>query len=312
MGFLTAIAGIGGALVGGLFNNKSTDKAADAAVDANKAAIDLQREQFNWLKQQMQPTIDRGNQAANLLGMNYGLEPINYRANGQIGYSNQSIPGGVNYGQPNYTQYVNSNPDIRDAWKTNSHGVRDRFSSVDQFGQFHANTFNDRPVPTYGQSPTAGLGRDLTGTSAAGGTQAQTPADLQKQSYDRFLGSGHNKAATEVTETDFDLIQGSMGAGGKLYSGSALGAMGDRLSRNRYGAFIDYNNGLGTLAGTGTSATNSLGAAGQNYANNAGNLLSSNGQIRASSYTQQGNNLQNVLSGIAGGVGGMNTGGFFG
>jgi hypothetical protein len=117
-------------------------------------------------------------------------------------------------------------------------------------------------------------------------------------------------------------LERSAAARGGLLSGSMLKGIqrfGQDLGSQEYmNAFNRYQternarlNPLQSLAGMSQTATNQLGAAGQNYATNAGNAFGAAGQARASGYMgtanaisggvgqylnyQQGNNLLNAL-----------------
>lgn len=85
-------------------------------------------------------------------------------------------------------------------------------------------------------------------------------------------------------------------ARGGLISGGALKAA------QRYGQdfasteFGNAYNRLAGLAGVGQTATNTMGAAGQNYANNAGNLMTSGAAARASGYVGGANALTGGLN----------------
>jgi hypothetical protein len=282
--FLAALAGVAGSLIGGALNNSAADKQADAISSGNEQAIALQRDQFEWLKNQMQPSIDRGDAAGDLYGASFGLTPTNFRASGAVpnaiaprgGYQTGSGIGNIG---PLYYQPFGQNGG-------NGYPV---------FGMEQNQTLPYLNTPSQSEPRT---------DSATGLTEGSA-TDYQNQAYDRFMGSGYNKAATEISQSDFDTIQGGMGAAGKLFSGSAAGAMSDRLAGNRYGAYFDYQNALAGLSGAGQNATSAVGAAGQNYANSAGNALMNIGDARATSYGQQHANTMNALGNIAGSVGGF-------
>lgn len=80
---------------------------------------------------------------------------------------------------------------------------------------------------------------------------------------------------------------------------SALTLSGNLAS----GEFNNYANRLSALAGVGQTAAQNTAAAGQNFANSMGQVLSNNAQNLASSYAQQGANNANLWSGIGGAVG---------
>lgn len=95
-------------------------------------------------------------------------------------------------------------------------------------------------------------------------------------------------------------LERSAAARGGLLSGSTLKGIqryGQDLASQEYqNAFNRYQternarlNPLQSLAGVGQTATNQLGAAGQNYATNAGNALGAAGQATASGYMGMAN-----------------------
>lgn len=295
MSFLSAVFNGIGSIVSGVMGNESEDKAADAQVQANRDAIALQRDQFNWMRQAFDPYIQRGNAAGDLLGATFGISPVNYS-------SNQAVPGAN----------INTNAlgNIGNIGNENgSGGYPPGFFA--QVARRVANPDTLEPAP-YQQT---GQGNSLLTTGQANGTPetgmsagsanltATTPEGLQEEAYNRFLGSGYNQAATDISQQDFDTIQGGMGAAGKLFSGSTLGAMSDRLAGNRYGAYFDYNNALAGLAGGGQSATSSLAAGGQNATNAMSALTQDIGNIRGSSYRTQGANTQNMIGNALGSAG---------
>ena len=194
---------------------------------------------------------------------------------------------------------------------------------------------------------------------------ANQAADLQQQQYEqtradqapwRAAGeqalnklipmSDYTKFGMDQFQADpgyaFRLSEGqkaldrSAAARGGLISGSALKAAsryGQEMGSQEYqNAFNRYQtersaalNPLQSLAGIGQSATNQVGAAGQNYANNAGQAYGAAGQAAASGYMgtanaigqgvsqylgyQSNNNLLNALNQNRGG--GINYGSMY-
>ena len=61
------LAAVGGSLVSGVLGARSSDRAADAQVESNQAAIEEQRRQFDTILGLTQPQRDVGNQALNVL-----------------------------------------------------------------------------------------------------------------------------------------------------------------------------------------------------------------------------------------------------
>ena len=98
-------------------------------------------------------------------------------------------------------------------------------------------------------------------------------------------------------------LERSAAARGGLISGNTGGALqqfGQGLAsqeyQNAYNRALTQYNTTAALAGVGQTATNQLGAAGQNYAMNAGNAYGAAGQARASGY-------MGMANAIGGGVG---------
>jgi hypothetical protein len=98
-------------------------------------------------------------------------------------------------------------------------------------------------------------------------------------------------------------LERSAAARGGLISGNTGGALqqfGQGLAsqeyQNAYNRALTQYNTTAALAGIGQTATNQLGAAGQNYAMNAGNAYGAGAQARASGYMGSAN-------AIAGGIG---------
>lgn len=99
----------------------------------------------------------------------------------------------------------------------------------------------------------------------------------------------------------------SAAARGGLISGSALKAatrfgqdMGSQEYQNAFNRYQTERSAalqpLQSLAGVGQSATNQVGAAGQNYATNAGNAYGAAGQAQASGYMGQANAMGQGVS----------------
>ena len=175
--------------------------------------------------------------------------------------------------------------------------------------------------------------RSAAGTQAAAADRA---AELQQQQFERqvelqapFREAGMRalpelEAASRYTPFGMDKFQADPGyafrlsegqkaldrsaaARGGLISGGALKAaqrFGQEMGSQEYtNAFNRYQterqarlNPLQSLAGVGQTSVNQLGAAGQNYANAAGEAMGAAGQARASGY-------MGMANAISGGVG---------
>jgi hypothetical protein len=178
-----------------------------------------------------------------------------------------------------------------------------------------------------GAAALGGLAANKAGKTQAGA--ANRAADLQQEQFERqvelqapFREAGVRalpelEAASRYTPFGMGQFQQDPGyafrlsegqkaldrqaaARGGLISGSALKAatrFGQNMGSQEYtNAFNRYQternarlNPLQSLAGMSQTATNQLGAAGQNYATNAGNALGAAGQAQASGYMGMAN-----------------------
>lgn len=95
-------------------------------------------------------------------------------------------------------------------------------------------------------------------------------------------------------------IENSFAARGGAASGNALRALTEFNSQLASGEFGNYFNRLSTMAGLGSSATNTGINAGQNYANASGNLMAASGDARASGIQNQFGAIGNGVNQISG------------
>jgi hypothetical protein len=101
-------------------------------------------------------------------------------------------------------------------------------------------------------------------------------------------------------------IEASAGARGGRYSGATLKALArfnsDQASQEYGNAYNRFQNDvssrfnrLASIAGVGQTANNQVAAAGQNYANNAGQAIQNAGAARASGYVGAANAVNNAI-----------------
>lgn len=106
---------------------------------------------------------------------------------------------------------------------------------------------------------------------------------------------------SEDPSYQFRLRQGEQGinrsaaAGSGLLSGATMKALARYNQDFASNEFQNSWNRLSSLAGIGQSATNAVGAAGQNYANNVSNNQLAAGNARAAGYVGQANAFSNAL-----------------
>jgi len=138
----------------------------------------------------------------------------------------------------------------------------------------------------------------------------EQPGPFRFGAGDLVLDPGYNYRLAESEKA----LQRRQAVGGNLFSGGALKAAGrnaqDMASQefgNAYNrALTGYNanvarsdtgyNRLAAMAGLGQTAGTQIGAAGQNYATNAGNLMGQAGQATAAGQLGMGNTFNNALN----------------
>jgi hypothetical protein len=303
-----------GDLIGGIFGNKAADKQADAMVDATKRSNETIERMFERSNQIQAPNIQAGWNALGMQGSLLGMPNLVPQQS-----VNQALmaTGG---GQDVWGMYGQQNPDVVNYYRSNPRALQQFGGDMNRALEYHYNTFGKqegRQLPSAipganqgnafasgGMPSTVGVGGgammqggDGQPMATAGGQGGQIGAGTSVDSaYNTFLDSGFNRAMTDVTNRDFDQIKGSYGAGGKALSGSAMGAMSDRLAGNRYNAFGDYYSALSGISGTGAQ----LGSQQASQANQTGQNIAGNqqrmGNIRASSYGAQGQNNANMAN----------------
>ncbi|MEM8615491.1 MAG: hypothetical protein AAGF20_01005 [Pseudomonadota bacterium] len=283
-----------GDLLGAVVSNESNDRAADATVEAADRSAQVQQYMFDQLMASQQPNIAAGNAARDLRLASFGIGPTS-GLGAKTGLAADMTPKG-----PDYGAYVNNNPDVLNGWNTVP-GVQDRCGNIENYGQFHWNTFGQNEDRAYtpttvAEQPIPNPSTVNTNTMDGALDPSGGPQSLQEQAYERFLGSGFNQAATDVSDNDMAQLRGAYGAGGSLLSGSAQGAMMDRLARNRYGAYMNYDNALAGMSGAGQQASQVVGQSGMQLGNALGNLYQQQGGARASSYANQGANLLSLYN----------------
>jgi hypothetical protein len=292
MGFLNDI-------IGGFFGNETADKVADSQVQAARDSNETLMQMFQMGNDLTAPNREAGYNAlamqGSLLG-NPNMVPQDAIA---------TATGQPTAGSADYAGYVTSRPDLSAAYS----GLRPQDTtyiknkgfdadgngqiSQSEYGNFHYSTMGQnegRTLPTVGGTSGQTTGQVGTAQPAVG---VGTSVD---EAYNTFLDSGFNRAMTDVTQQDLGMIKDAYGAAGSSVSGSAQGAMQDRLAGNRYNAFGDYYSALSGISGTGAelssqASSNALNT-GQSMAGNELNV----GNARASSYQTQGANNANLAN----------------
>lgn len=278
MGFLSD-------LVNGFFGNESADKAADSMVRATREANTTMMDMFNRSNQITAPNQQAGWNALAMQGSLLGNPNLVPQGAVAAAMAAQGAPG-VNSQWDNYAALQ---PDVVAYFKNNPKALAKFGGDMNKALEYHWNTFGKHEGSVL---PPASFSGAASGTGTTG-VGVGTSVD---DAYNTFLGSGFNRAMTDFTNNDLEQLKGTFAAGGKSLSGSAVGAMGDRLARNRYTAFGDYYNALSGISGTGAQLSSQ---SGQN-AVNTGQRMAANqqeiGNIRGSSYLTQGQNNANMIN----------------
>lgn len=269
----TLISGIGQAIAG----NQAAKAQEKAARLANTQAQQAQRR----AEQLTQPWRMAG---SNALGAQQALLGVG----GGTGGTNAA---GQTVGSEDWGAYLRANPDVAASFQQAArqpHMQNMGINTPEDYARYHYETFGrteGRQLPT------------VAGPTGADG-QALTQGQITDQAYNAFLGSGHNRAMTEFTNNDLEQIKAGYGAGGASLSGSALGAMGDRLARNRYNAFSGYNADLTGMSSTGAQLASGQGVQGLQTAQNINANNMNAASARGSSYMNTANAFSGILQGV--------------
>lgn len=283
--FSTAAAVIGSAALGAVGANSQASaakKAANAQVAAADRATDLQRETYYDQRALLAPSITAGASARARQKLMQGYSKDEVRAYLQSTQAAVNNGGGSNGGAPDWTAYVNGQPDLAAAYNTDPGGAA-AGRSLDQFGQWH--------YQNYGQNEGRNLPTQQTeNPNGSGQFDWVDSYDWQTSSpsYDFRFNEGQRA------------LERSKAASGDYFSGDtamALQNYGQNAASQEFEA--DWRR-LGELAGDGTQATGTtVNVAGQ-FGQSAANNTMAAGNARATGYQQAGNAWGNFWQGAAG------------
>jgi hypothetical protein len=279
-----AAALIGSSLLSGAQQSRAGRRASQATQQAATLANRQAQQAQQRAEQLTQPYRTAGNNASTaqqaLLGIGgSGGGGSGLNANGQV------------VGSQDWGAYLDANQDVRQYFLSNPRALEQFGGDINAAAEYHYNTFGrseGRQLPTVaGPAPPTGAdGQPLTQTQ------------VTDNAYNAFLNSGYNRSMTEFTNNDLDQIRASSGAAGSSISGSAVGAMGDRLARNRANAFSAYTGDLMGLSNTGANVAQNTGNQILNTAQttNQNNMGAAN--ARGSSYQNTANAFSSALQGV--------------
>jgi hypothetical protein len=212
-----------------------------------------------------------------------------------------------------YSAYMEQNPGLAAEWAKPD--VQSLFNgNRDAYADWHYKTFGPQgknegwvmnALPGAGgntqtNQPVGGAQNAGTATGAAGAATPDLWSTIRNNplyvaAQDGFLGVNGQGG-------DVSAIKGAMANGGQLLSGSTLKALQDRSVSRAGGALSEIYGNYAGMAGVGASTANSQNQNAGQFAVNAGNLTSQNGQIAGQAAAQKNGNWatagQNAISGI--------------
>lgn len=277
----TAAAGVGSSLIGA----HAAGKAADTQAQAAEQASQLQHQEFLQQQANLQPWLKAGTGALSQLSA--GLEPGG-------AYSAQNYPQFQPYG----AAQTALNPATFQATGMAQQAL--------QPGTFQAPTAEQAAAtPGYQFAFDQGLqalqrSQAATGITGGGAAKAaqQYGQGLASTNYQQAYGN-----ALQAYSTNQGAAQQALAGQSGVY-GQNLGAAQQALSGQAglYGTQVNAANTgfnrLADVAGVGQTATSQLNAAGQNYAGNVGNLLTSAGAAQAAGQMGAANAYAQGLGGL--------------
>jgi hypothetical protein len=288
----TAIAlgvGAAGSIGGAALGAHGAQSAADTQAQSAKYAADLQNQQFQQQQQNLQPWLKAGTGALSQLSA--GLQP------------------GGQFAQSTYPQFQPYGA-AQTALNPSTFQPTGMAQQALNPSAFQAPTAEQAAaMPGYQFAYDQGLQalqRSQAATGITGGGAAKAAEQYgqglastnYQQAYNNALQAyGTNQAAAQQALGGQSGVYGqNLGAAQNALSGQS-GVYGTNYDVTR-GTLSDAYNRLAGLAGVGQNATSQANQAGQNYATNVGNLLTSSGAAQAAG--QMG-----AANAWAGGLGGL-------
>ena len=298
IGAVATVAGAGisasGASKGGKAQVTAARAAGLAEEKASKDALRIQQFNLDRTRADSAPWVNAGEGALNQLAWKLGVQPTN-RIDPNFTRSREDIVADLQ-ASGKYDEIWGKRMDLKRTDYGRLNAEADRLFAEQKTKQAEAQAYPEGDPGDFGS-----LNRNFT--------MADRDADPVYQSGLQF-GLDEGRKAYER--------QGA--ASGSQLSGATLKALtrygNDYGSTKAQGSYERFNNNqtnqynrLAGLSGTGQQQVNQIGAAGQSFANNAGNYLVNAGQsvanntlaagqARASTYQNQANAWNNALGGI--------------
>jgi hypothetical protein len=259
------VASVAGSVFGSSSNKKAAKNAAQASQYATDQAVGLQRDIYNQNNALLSPFVQRGNQAGNAINAMLGL-------------------GGAEMttGGPATTSVMNP-------YQT----------GMDAAGRYGLSENGDLMFPA--------MGGPMNALAGFGGGMSQmqpSPQQAQNNAFDGFRGYINNSDYAFNLGEGLDALNSGFAGSGLVQSGAALRGALDYQDNLRARYRGEYLNLLGEQQGVGLGGASAVAGVGQNYANNAGQLIMNNAdnQANAAIYRAQNNPLAVGLGTIGGGL----------
>jgi len=321
MPLVAAAAIVGGAtLVASKNSSKAAKTAADASQKATDESIQLQREAVTRAEDQLSPYASAGVDALAAIRGMIGL-PAGGGAQAGGAFAGNAGATAATSG-PDWQRYLDDNPDVMAEaveekwdpleyaqWHHQTYG-RGEGRQVHQVGATQAMT--TQPAPT-SETPSPQTGAPPAAQPAAptSGYQASVFANMMPEAQASFESSPWWEFAQTATDKAINDLDTRYGASGLLLSGGAVRARAEIAARlkgesfekhynQQAGAKSDYLSSLYALASGGQQAASGIASGGQTFANNVGNLLTNNAQVKGNAAVQGANGQNQALSDAVG------------
>lgn len=293
-----AAAIVGAAVIGGVASSQASKNAADAQSGAAENATALQKYIFDQQTAMQKPWLDAGNAGLNKLSFMMGLSPTGY-GSGSTSMPTMETPEAIRARL--LQQYTTTSNAMVPGGASNSPGDTPTGSMVP------TSTVNEaglaKAIAEIQAKQKAAYDRAMSKATAAAGRDPNYGSLLDTFGMDDFEADpGYAFRQSQGEQA----LQRQLAAGGKLYSGEAMKDMAkfsQGLASQEFGAAFDrFNvgktnqfNRLASISGIGQTAANQTGAAGMNYANQAGNNIMGAGNAQAAGMVGSANAWTNAM-----------------
>lgn len=273
-----ALAGSASSIYAGNQNAKAIKKAGNAQQQSQDQALQFQRESRDQARDVLSKYSVEGNASRGRQNAFLGLPPQGGQYSGAMGSA-----------QPDYAAYVRNNPDLMAEFSKPK--VAAMFGGDPAaYGQWHAQNYGGREVPN-------------TGGGQPNADPTATPAETQEQAWAAFEASPWGKIGTMEAKNAGDNFIASAGAQGAALSGRTARGMAEVSEEAKLRNFGGYYGALGDVASRGYSADTGIASGGQQFANNATNIVQQGGQNAAQLAMDKGQNQANTVGDLASWIG---------